>query len=123
MKAGFAYMNSVTVLQASQGLAQYILDQRQSPVGKPAKDLTVVIGYDARYNSEKFARLSAAAFLAKGFSVLWYGQIVHTPMVSTLAMFSCRCVGEIRQRSLWAPILNLLDPERLGGIDIAGLET
>jgi hypothetical protein len=25
MKAGFAYMNSVTVLQASQGLAEYII--------------------------------------------------------------------------------------------------
>lgn len=84
MKAGFAYMNSVTVLQASQGLAQYILDRQQDANENQDKTLSVVIGYDARYNSENFARLSAAAFLAKGFSVFWYGKHVHTPMVSSL---------------------------------------
>jgi len=79
MKAGYAHMNSLTVLQASQGLADYILAQRhlQGTAGRP----TVVIGYDARHNSQKFARLSAVAFLAKGFEVLWFGILVHTPMV------------------------------------------
>ena len=92
MKAGFAYMNSLTVLQASQGLARYILEQRHERAGTmnlhdPPGTInqhdrpSVVIGYDARYNSERFARLSAAAFLASGFSVFWFGQIVHTPMV------------------------------------------
>ncbi|WPH00074.1 phosphoglucomutase-2 [Acrodontium crateriforme] len=74
MKAGFAHMNSLTVLQASQGLAQYINDV-QGP------GLSVVIGYDARHNSAKFARLAAGAFLAKGIKVLWFGKLVHTPMV------------------------------------------
>ncbi|KAK3708998.1 hypothetical protein LTR37_011162 [Vermiconidia calcicola] len=78
MKAGFAHMNSVIVLQASHGLAQYILNQQQT---HEKGDLSVVLGYDARYNSEKFARLAAAAFLEKGFKVLWFGQLVHTPMV------------------------------------------
>ncbi|KAK1075594.1 hypothetical protein LTR74_000001 [Friedmanniomyces endolithicus] len=79
MKAGYAHMNSLTVLQASQGLADYILAQRQlqGTSGRP----TVVIGYDARHNSQKFARLAAGAFLAKGFGVLWFGILVHTPMV------------------------------------------
>lgn len=78
MKAGFAYMNTLTVLQASDGLAQYILDQHHSD---SKKQLTVVIGHDARHNSERFARLAAAAFLQKEFTILWYDQLVHTPMV------------------------------------------
>ncbi|KAK3718033.1 hypothetical protein LTR37_005459 [Vermiconidia calcicola] len=78
MKAGFAHMNSVTVLQASHGLAQYILNQEHAC---EKSDLSVVLGYDARYNSKKFARLAAAAFLEKGFRVLWFGQLVHTPMI------------------------------------------
>ncbi|KAK0800501.1 hypothetical protein LTR75_008893 [Friedmanniomyces endolithicus] len=79
MKAGYAHVNSLTVLQASQGLADYIFAQRQlqGTSGRP----TVVIGYDARHNSQKFARLAAGAFLAKGFGVLWFGILVHTPMV------------------------------------------
>ena len=41
----------------------------------------VVIGHDARHNSDKFARLAAAAFMAKGFGILWFEENVHTPMV------------------------------------------
>ncbi|KAK3113840.1 hypothetical protein LTR53_008478, partial [Teratosphaeriaceae sp. CCFEE 6253] len=79
MKAGYAHMNSLTVLQTSQGLADYILAHTGPPQssGRPS----VVVGYDARHNSEKFARLAAGAFLAKGLRVLWYGELVHTPMV------------------------------------------
>ncbi|KAK3674559.1 hypothetical protein LTR78_005645 [Recurvomyces mirabilis] len=78
MQAGYAHMNSLTVLQASQGLATYILGQQSSHSVPPQ---AVVMGYDARYNSEKFARLAAAAFIAKGLDVLWFGELVHTPMV------------------------------------------
>ena len=80
MKAGFAHMNSVTCIQASQGLAQYILDSHKVAKAN-GQQLAVVIGHDARHNSERFARLSAAAFLAKGLCVLWFDQLVHTPMV------------------------------------------
>ncbi|KXS99384.1 hypothetical protein AC579_8804 [Pseudocercospora musae] len=78
MKAGFAFMNSLTVLQASQGLADYVLAQSAST---SKESPSIVVGYDARHNSEKFARLAAAIFLEKGFTVLWFGQLVHTPMV------------------------------------------
>jgi phosphoglucomutase len=78
MKAGFAHMNSLTVLQASQGLADYLIE-RHAPT--TPSELRVAVGYDARHHSETFARLSAAAFLEKGLRVLWFGQIVHTPMV------------------------------------------
>lgn len=74
MKAGFAHMNSLTVLQASHGLADYVTSQSKGPH-------SVVIGYDARHNSEKFARLTAAAFLSHGFTIYWFGDLVHTPLV------------------------------------------
>ncbi|KAK6435737.1 hypothetical protein LTR95_008077 [Oleoguttula sp. CCFEE 5521] len=79
MKAGFAHMNSLTVLQASHGLADYLL--ATEPVPADGKPHSMVLGYDARHNSQRFARLAAAAFLSKGIRVLWFGQLVHTPIV------------------------------------------
>ncbi len=77
MGAGFSRLNSLTIIQTSQGLAQYLLeDERVS-----AATAGVVIGYDARHNSKKFAQLAAAAFIAKGIRVLWYEDLIHTPMV------------------------------------------
>lgn len=77
MGAGFSRLNSLTIIQTSQGLAQYLLEQR----GTSAASAGVVIGYDGRHNSKKFAELAATAFIAKGFRVLWYEDLVHTPMV------------------------------------------
>ncbi len=76
MGAGFSRLNSLTIIQTSQGLGQYLLQEKAS-----AATAGVVIGYDARHNSKKFAELAAAAFIAKGIRVLWYEDTVHTPMV------------------------------------------
>jgi len=76
MQAGFACMNSLTVIQASQGLAAYLLKTETE-----VKRRGVVIGRDARHNSEKFAKLTAAAFVAKGIKVWWYETPSHTPLV------------------------------------------
>lgn len=40
----------------------------------------VVIGHDHRYNSERWARLTAAAFIANGVRAYLFSGIVHTPM-------------------------------------------
>ncbi|KAK2747909.1 Phosphoglucomutase-3 [Myotisia sp. PD_48] len=76
MQAGFSSMNSLTVIEASQGLAKYITATYQGP-GRPS----VVIGYDARHNSHKFAFLAANAFGAADINVLWYEQVTPTPLV------------------------------------------
>ncbi|KAF2711763.1 hypothetical protein K504DRAFT_465506 [Pleomassaria siparia CBS 279.74] len=76
MQAGFACMNSLTVIQASQGLAAYLLKTERE-----VKRRGIVIGRDARHNSEKFAKLAAAAFVAKGIRVWWYETPTHTPLV------------------------------------------
>ncbi|KAF7723588.1 Phosphoglucomutase-3 [Apophysomyces ossiformis] len=76
MEAGFSRMNDLTVLQASQGLARYIEDNV-----KDAKSRGVVVGHDHRYHSEDFARLTAAAFITRGFKVWYFHDYVHTPLV------------------------------------------
>jgi len=69
-------MNSLTVIQASQGLAKYIRDKHPEIAGDG-----VVIGHDARYNSDKFARLAANAFVALKIPVWFYGEASVTPLV------------------------------------------
>lgn len=76
MGAGFARLNSLTIIQTSQGLAEYLLSRfANTPTAG------IVIGHDARHNSEHFAQLAAAVFESKGITVWWYEDIVHTPLV------------------------------------------
>ncbi|KAI8983747.1 hypothetical protein BDB01DRAFT_843111 [Pilobolus umbonatus] len=76
MEAGFSRMNDLTVLQASQGLAVYIENTVTD-----AKTRGVVIGHDHRHHSLDFARLTAYAFIQRGFKVWYYKDLVHTPLV------------------------------------------
>lgn len=61
---------------APKGLCQYVLK-----TVKDAKYRGIVIGYDHRHNSERFARLTAAAFLREGVKVYLHRGIVHTPLL------------------------------------------
>lgn len=69
-------MNSLTVIQASQGLAKYIRDKHP----EIASD-GVVIGHDARYNSDAFAKLAANAFVAQDIPVWFFSECSVTPLV------------------------------------------
>ena len=69
-------MNIITVMQTSQGFAECLLASK-----KGSRPEGVVIGYDGRHNSKKFARHAAYAFRQNGFRVYWYEREVHTPMV------------------------------------------
>ena len=53
-------MNRVVVLRAAAGLAAYLIDQGA------AKGSSVVIGYDARRNSDVFARDTAEVMTGAG---------------------------------------------------------
>ena len=91
MGAGIAYMNDLVVAQTSQGLAAHVAAV-EGAAGK--KDLSVAIGYDGRHNSERYARLTAAVFLAKGFTVYLFNRIVATPLVP-FAINHFRCAAGI----------------------------
>ena len=77
MQAGFAFMNCLTVIQASQGIAEYLLSSAVA-VGP----LSVIIGHDTRHNSSRFARLAANAFRSKGIKVYAFEDYVPTPLVA-----------------------------------------
>lgn len=77
MEAGFNRMNTLIVIQATQGLASYI--KKQFP-----ERLVAVVGHDHRFNSREFAMATATVFLKSGFQVYYLNtgdSFVHTPMV------------------------------------------
>ncbi|KAF5351599.1 hypothetical protein D9758_007163 [Tetrapyrgos nigripes] len=76
MQAGWSSMNDLIVIQASQGLCHYVLKQIENASSKG-----IVIGHDHRHNSERWAKLTAAAFLKNGVKVYLHQGLVHTPMV------------------------------------------
>ncbi|CCC69031.1 hypothetical protein NCAS_0C00410 [Naumovozyma castellii] len=77
MEAGFSRMNSLIILQSTQGLANYIKEQFPN-------NLTAVVGHDHRFHSKEFAIVTASIFLRAGFKVFYLtpdDQFVHTPLV------------------------------------------
>nr|CEL65240.1 TPA: phosphoglucomutase, putative [Neospora caninum Liverpool] len=90
MGAGFSRMNDVTIQQTTQGYCAFLMDL----FGEDGKDRGVVIGFDARHNSRRFAQLTAAVFLSKGVRVRLFGDIVHTPMVP-YTVVSANCIAGI----------------------------
>ncbi|CAH0714695.1 unnamed protein product, partial [Brenthis ino] len=78
MGAGYMCMNDVVVLQTAQGLCSYvqkICNQEQLRNG-------VVVGYDGRYNSKRFAELTAKVFISSSIPVHLFSSVCPTPLVS-----------------------------------------
>ncbi len=74
--AGPNRMNRVVVLRAAAGLAAYLRDTGVRP-GTP-----VVIGYDARHNSDVFATDTAAVMTGAGFKALLMPRPLPTPLLA-----------------------------------------
>ncbi|OQV17026.1 Phosphoglucomutase-2 [Hypsibius exemplaris] len=85
MGPGFAHMNDLVIIQTSQGLAKYLLQSIPT-----IKDSGVVIGFDNRHNSARFAQLTAAVFLSQSIPVFLYSKICPTPFVP-FAVLQLRC--------------------------------
>ncbi len=68
-------MNRVVVSRAAAGLAQYLLDQGEG--GTP-----VVIGFDARHNSDVFARDTAEILAGAGFRAMVCPRPLPTPVLA-----------------------------------------
>lgn len=73
--AGTNRMNIYTVGQATQGIANYIMQL-------PSSDNTVAICYDSRINSELFAHTAAAVLAANGIRSFVYPRLEPTPALS-----------------------------------------
>ena len=72
--AGPNRMNRVLVAQAAVGIARYLKANFDDP--------SCVIGFDARKNSDVFAKDSAEIFAALGVRAYLYDALVATPMVA-----------------------------------------
>ncbi len=68
-------MNRVLVGQAAAGLAAYLLDQG-------LEHGRVIIGFDARHNSDAFARDTAEIMTGAGFEALLVSRPLPTPVVA-----------------------------------------
>ncbi|MDO5014511.1 MAG: phospho-sugar mutase [Clostridia bacterium] len=72
--AGTNRMNIFTVGAVTQGLANYLK--------KEYSENKVAIAYDSRINSELFARTAAEILAANGIKVLFFKELVPTPVLS-----------------------------------------
>ncbi|KAH8298428.1 hypothetical protein KR044_002484 [Drosophila immigrans] len=79
MRAGFDSMNELVIIQSSQGLCAYL--KEQYPDEAMWSDRGIVVGFDARYNSQRFADLTAIVFLSNNFRVYLYKCFVPTPFI------------------------------------------
>lgn len=77
MGAGYTCMNELVIVQTTQGLAQYVLKTVPD-----AAQRGVVVGYDGRYHSRRFAELTSAIFLHLGVKVWLFSKICPTPWVA-----------------------------------------
>jgi phosphomannomutase len=73
--AGPNRMNRVVVIRAAAGLAAYLLDQGHAGG-------SVVVGYDARHNSDVFAEDTAAVMVGAGLQAVLLPRPLPTPVLA-----------------------------------------
>ena len=84
MGVGSNRMNTYTVGAATQGLSNYLKKNF-----KDLPQISVVVGYDCRNNSDLFARISADIFSGNGIKVYLFEDMRPTPEMS----FAIRHLG------------------------------
>jgi phosphomannomutase len=77
--AGPNRMNRIVVAQAAHAIAGFLLNNRSAYMD-PSGQLSVVIGYDGRVNSDVFAKDSAEIFAGAGINVSLFDSPVPTPV-------------------------------------------
>ncbi len=88
--AGPNRMNRVVVLRAAAGLAAYLLaNGARTGLGRNHKRDSVVIGYDARHNSDVFARDTAEVMTGAGLNAF----VLPRPLPTPLLAFAIRDLG------------------------------
>ena len=83
MGAGTNRINKYTLGRATQGLSNYLLENVKK------QQLKVVIAYDCRHNSKKFAKVVADVFSANNIKVFLFEDLRPTPELS----FAVRYLG------------------------------
>src|SRR4029450_6707243 len=86
MGAGPNRMNRAVVIRATAGLAAYLTDTGHR--GEP-----VVVGFDARHRSDRFARDAAEVLAGAGFPVRLAGPPLGTPVLGGWVVHLCAGAG------------------------------
>ena len=87
--AGPNRMNRSAVIRAAAGLAAYLRAGSSTGTPAPVRAPTVVVGFDARHNSDVFARDTAAVVTAAGGRALLLPRPLPTPVLA----FAIRHLG------------------------------
>eukprot|EP00759_Apiculatamorpha_spiralis_P024895 PhF_6_TR28080/c0_g1_i1/m.41485/K15779/PGM2; phosphoglucomutase / phosphopentomutase len=89
MGVGNAHMNCLTILQTTQGLLRYL----EHVFGaENVKSKGVVVSFDARHNSELFAKIVGQIFDHAGVRVYKFSRFTPTPFVPfTVLQKGCVC--------------------------------
>lgn len=77
MGIGTAKINEFVITRATQGLANYMANKRLRAGLKK-----VVVGYDTRNNSEKYAKIAANVLMNNGIETYLFSEALPTPCVS-----------------------------------------
>ncbi|KAA3676427.1 phosphoglucomutase / phosphopentomutase [Paragonimus westermani] len=77
MGPGNSRLNDLTIIQTTQGLLKYASLQF-----KDLKNTGIVVGFDGRYNSKKWAHYVANIFMNAGCTVYLFRECYPTPMLA-----------------------------------------
>lgn len=91
MGPGNSQMNSLTIVQTAQGLLKYLKAQFSAD---DLRQRGIVIGFDGRYHSDEFARITAAVMKNGGVHTYCFKNVVPTPFVS-FSILHYRCVAGV----------------------------
>ena len=80
--AGPMRMNRVVVLRAAAGLAAHVTAVTVDSAAGSGRPPRAVVGYDARHNSDVFARDTAAVFTAAGIETMLMPAALPTPVLA-----------------------------------------
>lgn len=85
MQAGYSGLNDLVVIQMCQGLGKYLITHPQLNDNlldeEAILNAGIVIGYDGRHNSKRFAERASAVFDKLGFKVYLFSRPASTPLV------------------------------------------
>lgn len=77
MVPGYSGMNDLVIIQTAQGLLKFLEKHRTAALKKSG----IIIGYDGRHNSKKWAEYTATIFSNAGYQVRLFSDYLPTPFV------------------------------------------
>ncbi|XP_016975014.1 glucose 1,6-bisphosphate synthase [Drosophila rhopaloa] len=92
MRAGFDSLNDVVIIEVAQGICAYLLDVYPSIQKRQTQG--VVVGYDGRYNSKRFAQLITTVLANNDFKVYLFTRMTPTPFIP-FSIVTLKCLAGV----------------------------